>query len=408
MGAKLAVDGGQPVRTLPFPSWPIWDEREEKHLLEVLHSGQWGMFGGSKIAEFERRFGAFQGANHVLCVTSGTAALEIALRALGIGPGHEVITSPYSFVATPSAAFLTGATPVFVDVDPETYLLDPSKIEEAITERTRAIIPVHIAGCPADLDGVIAVAQKHGLFVLEDACQAWGAAWKGTPVGAIGDLGCISFQASKNINAGEGGALITNNPELAERCWSLHNVGRIRSGEWYQHEVLGWNYRMTEWQGAILLAQLERLPEHMQIRSDNAAYLSARLDGVEGITPAKVDSRITQHAWHLFMATYDPEVFGGRTCREFVSMLQAEGIPCSTGYVPLNRMPAILRALAEQQGLVDPWDMTTTGLPELPPCPVAEDLCQRTVWLKQNLLLGDHEDMDDVVAAIAKIQEAVA
>jgi dTDP-4-amino-4,6-dideoxygalactose transaminase len=407
MVTKLAIDGGQPVRTVPFPSWPVWDEREERLLLEVLHSGQWGILSGGKVATFERAFAAFQGAQYALCVTSGTSALEIAMRVLGIGTGDEVITTPYSFVATPSAAFLAGARPVFVDIDPETYLIDPGQIESAITERTRAIVPVHIAGCPCDMDAIMDIARRRGLYVVEDACQAWGASWRGTPVGAIGDLGCFSFQASKNINAGEGGAIISNNTELAERSWSLHNVGRVREGAWYQHEFLGWNYRMTEWQGAILLAQLERLPGHISRRAENAAYLSARLSEVEGITPAKVDKRVTRHAWHLYMATYDPAAFGGRPCREFIAMLNAEGIPCSAGYVPLNRTPAILRALAEQEGTMRPWEDSSLPLPELPPCSVAEDLCGRTIWLQQRIFLGDHEDMEDIAAAIAKVQRAV-
>jgi len=408
MRVKLAIDGGQPMRTLPFPSWPVWDKREEELLLEVLHSGRWGISNGDKVTTFEKKFAEFQGAEHAVCVTSGTAALEVALRALGIGAHDQVITTPYTFVATLSAAFLAGAKPVFADIDPETYLLDPVRVEEAITERTKAIMPVHITGCPVDMDGIVDVARRHDLAVIEDACQAWGAEWKGTPVGAIGDLGCFSFQASKNINAGEGGAIVTNNRELAERCWSLHNVGRIRSGDWYQHDFLGWNYRMTEWQGAILLAQLERLPEHIARRSDNAGYLSARLGEVEGITPAKVDPRVTQHAWHLYVTTYDPASFGGETCTDFVAMLRAEGIPCSTGYVPLNRTSIIRRALAEQAGQIRPWDTTTSNLPVLPACPLAEDLCQRTIWLKQSMFLGDHEDMDDIVAAMVKIQGAVA
>jgi dTDP-4-amino-4,6-dideoxygalactose transaminase len=257
------------------------------------------------------------------------------------------------------------------------------------------------------MDGILDVARRHDLYVLEDACQAWGAAWRERPVGAIGDLGTFSFQASKNINAGEGGAIVTNNPELAERCWSLHNVGRIRDGAWYQHEFLGWNYRMTEWQGAILLAQLARLPEHVGRRADNAAYLSQRLADVDGVRPARVDARVSKHAWHLFIATYEPNAFGGEPCREFLAMLRAEGIPCSAGYVPLNHSPAIRRALAEQAGAIGPWDGETANLPELAACPVAEDLCQRTIWLPQNVLLGDHEDMDDIAAAMRKIQRAL-
>jgi len=405
MSDKLAIEGGPPLRTLPFPEWPIWDEREEKYLLEVLHSGKWGLYG-SKVPEFQRRFAEFQGAQYALCVTNGTSALEISLRALGIGPGDEVITTPYTFVATPSAAFLVGARPIFVDINPETYMLDPAAVEAAITPRTKAIMPVHIAGCPTDMDGIMEVARRHNLAVVEDACQAWGAQWKGVPVGTIGDLGTFSFQSSKNINAGEGGAIVTNNAELYERCWSLHNCGRTLTGEWYQHEVLGWNHRMTEWQAAILLAQLERLPEHMQRRSDNAAYLTARLNEIGGLKPAKVDPRVTRHAWHLYMSTYDPAAFGGHSCREFIQALNAEGIPCSSGYTPLNHAASIRRALAEQEGRISPWAIANAELPTLPSCPVTEDLCTRTVWFKQSMLLGDHEDMDDIAQAVLKIKRA--
>lgn len=408
MSEKLAVDGGQPLRTRPFPSWPVWDEREEKLLLQVLHSGRWGSLNGERVHEFEARFAQFQGARHALCVTNGTSALEIALRALGVGPGDEVITTPYTFVATPSAAFLVGARPVFVDINPETYMLDPGAVEAAITEKTRVIIPVHIAGCPTDMDGMLDVARRHNLYVLEDACQSWGAQWRGTPVGAIGDLGTFSFQASKNINAGEGGAIVTNNPELDERCWSLHNCGRTRTGEWYQHEVLGWNHRMTEWQGAILLAQLERLPQQLEIRTGNAAYLGQRLTEVAGLTPTRVDPRVTRHAWHLYMMTYDPDAFGGQSCRAFIRALNAEGIPCSPGYGPLNLAPSIRRALAEQEAQVGPWQIADADLPVLPACPVAKSVCKRTVWFKQNMLLGDRTDIDDIVAAVIKVQKAFA
>ena len=204
MTSRLAIDGGDPVRTAPFPSWPVFDEREERHLLEVLHSGKWGEITGDKVTTFAARFAEYQGAKYGICVPNGTMAIQLGLKALGVGPGDEVITTPYTFVATASAALLLGAKPVFVDVRPDTCNLDPERLEAAITPKTKVIIPVHIGGQPADLDEVMRVAKKHGLRVLEDACQAWGAEWSGTRVGAIGDLGCFSFQAGKNINAGEG------------------------------------------------------------------------------------------------------------------------------------------------------------------------------------------------------------
>src|SRR5579883_1099393 len=206
---KLAIEGGAAVRTAPWPAWPVWDAREEGALLEVLRSGHWGMIDGEKVQQLERAWAELHRAKHCVAVVNGTAALEIALRALEVGPGDEVILPPYTFIATASAALLVGAVPIFADVDPETYELDPSAVEAAITPRTRAIVPVHVGGCPPDLDGILAIAEKHGARVLEDAAQAHGAAWKGRPVGTLGDLGTFSFQASKNVNAGEGGAIVT-------------------------------------------------------------------------------------------------------------------------------------------------------------------------------------------------------
>jgi dTDP-4-amino-4,6-dideoxygalactose transaminase len=307
-----------------------------------------------------------------------------------------VITTPYTFIATASAVLAVGAKPVFVDVEPDSLTIDPGEIESAVTERTKALVPVHIAGRPADMDGVLEVARRHGLRVLEDAAQAWGASWRGEPVGALGDLGTFSFQASKNITAGEGGIVVTNDPVLAELTWSIHNVGRIREGAWYQHERLGSNLRMTEWQGAILLAQLERLPELTRLRDRNARYLAEGLSQVEGLAPLPDDPRVTSHARHLFITRYDPGAFGGRSRDDFVTAWRAEGITaCSSGYVPLNRSPAIEHALSER-----------FGVHSLPAYTVAEQAAASAVWLFQYALLGDESDMDSIIEAAAKIQRA--
>lgn len=393
MQQKLAVDGGQPVRTTPFPAWPVFDEREVEAVIEVTRSGQWGMLAGGKVKEFEQAFAAFQQAKHGICVVNGTAALEIAMRALGVGRGDEVITTSYTFIATPNAALSLGAVPVFVDIEPDTYLIDARQIEAAITERTKAILPVHMAGCPANMDEIMAIAQRYNLAVVEDACQAWGAEWAGQRVGAIGSCGAFSFQASKNITAGEGGILVTNDDALEEVIWSLHNVGRRRGGQWYEHVRVGWNYRLTEWQGAILLVQLSRLPEHMAVRTANANYLVEQLAQLEGLSPLRVDARVTQHAWHVFILRYQPEAFGGLLRDVFIGALNAEGIPCGRGYTPLTHSPAILKGLS---GL---------GAPPPNPCPIAERACnEEAVYLSQNLLLGTRQDMDTIVEAIAKIQ----
>jgi dTDP-4-amino-4,6-dideoxygalactose transaminase len=397
--SRLAIDGGEPVRTAPFPAWPVWGKREEELLLEVLHSGKWGEIAGDKVTTFAKQFAEYQGAEFGICVPNGTMAIQLGLKALGVGPGDEVITTPYTFIATASAALLLGAKPVFVDIHPETCNLDPAKIEAAITPRTKAIVPVHIGGQPADLDGVLAVAKKHGLKVFEDSCQAWGAEWSGRRVGAIGNIGAFSFQAGKNINAGEGGIVVTNDPELAELCWSLHNVGRVRGGAWYQHEILGWNFRMTEWQGAVLTAQLERLPEQQEIRENGARYLDAALAEIPGVKPVKVDPRVTKHGRHLYPVRYDAAAFGGKTRDEFLTAFQAEGMSiASAGYVPLTKSPAMRTTLSEMFG--------EETLGELENCPVADETAGSIFWLTQNALLGSEADLESIATSIEKIQGA--
>jgi dTDP-4-amino-4,6-dideoxygalactose transaminase len=392
---KLAIDGGRPVRTVPFPAWPVSDEREERLLLDVLHSGKWSALNGDKVKTFQERFAAYQGARFATCVPNGTLALQMALMALDIQPGDEVIAPAYTFIASVSTALLMGARPVFVDIDPNTYTIDPAKIPAALTPKTRAILPVHLAGQPADMDAILQIARQHHLAVIEDACQAWGAEWRGQRVGALGDLGAFSFQNGKNITSGEGGAVVTNDPALNERCWSLHNVGRTLTGAWYHHEILGLNLRMTEWQGAILLAQLERLEEQYPRRERNARYLSEALSRLGGLEPLPDDPRVTRHARHLVILRYDPGAFGGRPINEFLAALVAEGItPVSRGYVPLHHSPAIRRAMQSGFG-VDPAQLSL---------PCTERAANQTVWIAQNALLGELKDMDDIVTAVEKIK----
>ena len=379
----------------------------ERAMREVVESQVF--INGPQVAACEQAVARYCGAARAVGVSSGTDALLISMMAEGIGPGDEVITTPYTFIATASAALQQGAVPVFVDIDLNSYNLDPTQIEAAITPATKAIVPVHLAGRPADMDAIMEVARRHDLRVLEDACQAWGAAWRGRRVGAIGDLGCFSFQSSKNVSAGEGGIVITNDEALAELCWSLHNVGRVRDGAWYQHEIIGGNLRMTEWQAAVLLAQLERLTEHAARREANARYLAEALSEVPGVTPLPWDDRITGHAHHLFICRYDPAAFGGRSRADFVAALVAEGITtASVGYAtPLHRNNAIRRSVAANLARVGRKPpLAADGLPALPACPRAEWATQHTFWLAQNTLLGTQADMDSIVAAICKIRRA--
>ncbi|HLK55435.1 MAG TPA: DegT/DnrJ/EryC1/StrS family aminotransferase [Chthonomonadaceae bacterium] len=403
---RPAIEGGIPVRDVarkPWPAWPIYDKAEERALLDVLHSNKWWYMEGAEGIAFEREFAAFHEAEHGVACTNGTAALEIALRAMGIGCGDEVIVPPYTFVATASAVLAVGATPIFVDIAGDTLNIDPARIEEAITPRTRALIPVHIAGRPADMDAVLAIAGKHGLKVIEDAAQAHAAEWKGRRVGAIGDIGTFSFQASKNLNAGEGGILISNDEELADAAWSVTHVGRVRSGRWYEHRVLGSNFRLTEFQSALLRVQLRRLPEQTARRAENAVGLRALLQEIPGIALPREDARITCHANHLFPFRYHKEAFGNRSLQELLAALLAEGVPCSSGYVPLYKEGMFARAAAGEGA----WCRAGRRIPypelSLPEC---EAVCADCVWLPQNILLGSASDREDIATAISKLQQA--
>jgi len=405
---RLAVEGGTPVHAGGWPTWPVWDEREEQALLTVLRSGRWGMTVGTEVGAFETSWAHFQEAKHCVAVVNGTSALEVALRAMGIVPGDEVIVPAFTFIATASAVLLAGAMPIFVDIHPATFHLDPAAVEAAITPRTRAIVPVHMGGCPADMDALLAVARGHGLQVLEDAAQAHGASWHGHRVGALGDAGTFSFQGSKNLNSGEGGAIVTNDDALYARIWSLHNVGRTLNDEWrtrgwYQHEMLGFNYRLTEFQAALLRVQMTRLDEQMARRDHAAALLDRELSGIGGIRPMTRDPRVTANAYHLYMFRYDAAMFGGRTREEFLSALRAEGIPASPGYtVPLYRSPAIIDAVAAQRSRSGRTDQPLPA--ELP---VTERTCtSEGVWFGQSMLLASDNDLSDIPTAIQKIHRS--
>jgi dTDP-4-amino-4,6-dideoxygalactose transaminase len=372
-------------------------------VLDVLRSGQW--FLADRIAEVERAFPDFHQARHGCAVSSGTAALQVALEAAGVGVGDEVIIPSYTFVATAAAVALVGAIPVFVDVDADTYCIDVAAVEAAVTEQTRVVIAVHLAGQPADLDALTTLCKAHGLRLIEDAAQAHCAEWKGRRVGAIGDLGTFSFQASKNLNAGEGGFVLSDDDALADAAWSIHNCGRSRSGEWYEHPLIGGNYRMTEFQAALLLSQMRNLEPQAETRSKNAASLTQHLADIEGITPLHVDKRVTRHAYHLYVLRYDGAAFAGASRERFLEALAAEGIPGAAGYRPLYQEPAF-QARFRDYPLHSP---AFGGRPDYDQvhCPVTERICaDEAVWLTQNLLLGSEEDIAQIAQAIRKIQQS--
>lgn len=402
MSEKLAIHGGNTAKTKPFPAWPQYDENEEKALQDVLHSGVWWRTPGTKTLEFEQKFAEYQQAKYGIACTNGTAALEVAMAALGIGLGDEVIVPDFTFVASASAVLFTGAMPVMVEIDPDTYCIDAEKVEAAITPRTRAIVAVHVAGHPADLDRLQEIARIHNLFLIEDSAHAHGSEWKGHKVGSIGTVGTFSFQASKLMTAGEGGMILTNNEDLAVRIRSVHDCGRM-PGQWfYSHFMYGSNYRLSEWQGAVLTQQLNRLDAQGAKRTRSAAFLNQELAKIEGIRPQKVDPRCTRHGNYCYIFHYDPKAFGGLPTVEFIRALNAEGIPTQASYPPVRRLDVFQNG--EFRKRLSP-DHAREEFPFLKAdFAISDDAAENTVWLVHRTLLGDDQDAVEIVNAVNKIQ----
>lgn len=405
---KPAILGGRPVRTIPFPSWPVIDGNDERAWMDVLHTCKWNRLDGDAARRFEEAWASTLGAKHCLATANGTSALITSLNALGIGPGDEVVVPPYTFVATVNAVLLQHAVPIFVDTDIETFQIDARKIEAAITERTRCLLPVHLGGSPADLDAILEIGRKHKLPVLEDACQAHLAEWRGRKVSTLGALGCFSFQASKNLNSGEGGAILTNDTDLYRTCQSFHNNGRGQTGSGFGYVRNGANLRITEFQAALLTEQLKRVERQSHTREQNAAYLTKQLAEIPGILPARMYGGATRNAYHLYMFRYDPAHFANLPRSRFLAALNAEGIPSSGGYTPLNKEPFLKHTFDSRafRAIYPPKQLAEWA--ERNHCPVNDKLCEEAVWFTQTMLLGPPEDMDQIAAAISKIQRQAA
>jgi dTDP-4-amino-4,6-dideoxygalactose transaminase len=406
--ALPALLGGTPVRRGPFPPWPVVSSREEDALVALVQRGRW--FRGEQVAAFESAYASLTGATGCLATANGTSALITSLAALGVGPGDEVIVPPYTFIATVNAVLLMHALPVFVDTDIETFQIDARKIEAAITPRTRAVIPVHLGGSAADLDTILPIASRRGIPVVEDACQAHLAEWRGRKVGSYGSTGCFSFQASKNLNSGEGGAIITSDQALLETCYRFHNNSRGRGGNGtdFSYTRTGANLRLTEFQAALLLAQMSRLEAQSKAREENAAYLTKRLAEIPGITPARMYDGCTRNAWHLYMFRYDSSQFSGLSRAAFLKALAAEGIPASGGYSPLNTQPFLEEAFATRGFKAIYPAETLHGWRDRNRCPQNDRLCSEAVWLTQTMLRGPRRDMDDVADAVLKVRAHAA
>ena len=401
-----ALLGGTPVRRTPFPSWPIADRREEDALIRVIRSGRWNR--GENVAAFESAYASVTGAKHCLATANGTSALIASLSALGIGPGDEVIVPPYTFVATINAVLLLRALPVFVDTDIDTFQIDARKVERAITGNTKMILPVHLGGSSVDLDTILEIGRRRRISVVEDACQAHLAEWRRRKVGTYGRTGCFSFQASKNLNSGEGGAILTDDDDLIEKCYRAHNNsrGRQNTGDDFSYRNIGANLRLTEFQAALLTAQMTRLEEQARTRDANGALLTKLLSQIPGITPARMYEGCTRNAYHLYMFRYDASRFAGLPRAAFLKALAAEGIPAQGGYTPLNKQPFLEDAFSVpgfrtiySKARLDQWRAQNE-------CPQNDRLCTEAVWLVQTMLLGPRQDMEDIAEAVRKVQAA--
>lgn len=404
---KLAINGGIKVHDGKWPEWPVWDQSAEKNITDMLRSGRWYRGNGEYVVDFEQRYAELMGVKRCLATSSGTSALMVSLQSLGIDAGDEVLVSPYTFIATCNVIFMNKALPVFVDSDPETFLMDPSKIESRITDRTSAIIPVHIYGLPVDMDSVNVVARKHNLKVVEDACQAWLAEYKGKKVGTLGDAGCFSFQNSKNLPAGEGGAIISDNEELMDRCNSVHNCGRPYGSvkRTSAYPINGGNYRMQQIQALILMSQMNRIQRDADMRLANAKFLDARLSEIPGIIPYKLAPGAERSAYHLYPFRYQKESFNNISKEKFIRALNAEGIPCNSGYGPLNKEGLIEEAFSSKgfkrlfsEARLKQWREENI-------LPGNDKLCSEAVTFYQSILLGSINDMQDIVNAITKIYQ---
>ena len=417
--AELAARGGTPVRTEPFPEWPLAGPEEREWVEKVLSGSRW--FGGLQGDDpgtmgrlFGERFAELHGARFGMPVSNGSTAIEVALKALDIKPGDEVIVPAYTFISTATSVFMVGAVPVFADMDPQTYCLDPMDLERCITPHTKTVLPVHLGGQMADMPAICDVAEKKGLSILEDAAQAIDSVLEGKKSGTWGDLGTFSFQSNKTMTAGEGGLILTNDPDIAEKVVALRAFGRfqdkpgVRSSDLTCTQVSS-NYRLSELQAAVLMAQLERFPDHDALRQANAERLNQGVEQIPGLKHIGLNRPNSKHGYYYYFLRYDTEQYGNIDPDQFCEALQAEGIP----FVPGDRKPLYRHPVFEVESLSDhlcplaleryqkALDLLGSG------CPVTEESCGCTILLRHQVLLGQEKDMDDILEALWKVHKNI-
>lgn len=405
---KLAALGGQPVRPAfkKWPKWPYVDDRMVEEVVKTTKSGIWSRIQSpvnGAVASFEKQFAGMTGSKYCIGTGSGTQALAICVEALGIGPGDEVITSPYTDFGTISAILTSRALPVLADLDADSYQLDPADVRRKITPATKAIMPVHIMGLPADMDAMMEMAKEFNLKVIEDACQGALARYRGKALGTIGDLGCFSFQASKSIACGEGGAIVGNDESLMDQCYTVHNHGTNRKG---RHVAIGPKNRMNEFEAAILNGQLPTATERFRLRNRNAAYLTSKLKGFPGLVPQRQYAGTESGGYYNYAMSYKKEHFHNATRQQFLKALAAEGIALSP-YIPngLHREPWIdhILELDEYKKMFPAARLREyrEAARHLPGC---DQVCSEMVVLPGSAaLIAGTADMDDVIRAIMKV-----
>lgn len=410
--SELAMFGGPKTRVQPYPAWPAWDQRDIDAVTEVIKSGRWGgyPYPGPKTAELAKKFAELQGGGYAVPMTNGTVTMEVALRAAGIGWGDEVIVPAYTFQATASAPMAAGAIPVIVDVDPKNYCLDPRAAEKAITPKTKAILPVHLGSNMADMDAIMALAEKHSLVVVEDCAHAHGAKWRGRGAGTIGHFGSFSLQSSKTLTSGEGGILLCQTPELAAKAASIIDCGRphaLGGGEedYTQEYQVGGNFRLGEIAAALALVGIERFPEQARQREEMAAYMDEALSEIPGARVLQRDERHTTRSFYRYIFAIHPEEFGVER-DALCAALDAEGVECWEGYEAMHNYKLFQpqkSKLAVPNAFPQYFDFKNMNLPE------ARRACEHeAVWLDEAIFRAGRQGVDDAVAAIKKIQQHAA
>ena len=399
----LALKGGTPVRTKPFPDWPQTDSLDEANILKALRNHRWCTYDGEFTPRFEKAWAAQIGAQGCVMTPCGTHALHMGLDLVGVGPGDEVVVAPFTYIATIDVILMCYALPVFADTDLRTFQIDPDDVERRITEHTRAILPVHISGAPANMDKILAIAKKHNLPVVEDACQAHTAEWRGKRVGTLGNVGCFSFQETKVLPAGEGGAFVSNDQDLIAKAYMFRDFGWDSKRRSYA--IRATKFRQSEFAAAVLLAQLTRLESVCALREKHASCLMEEMRKIPGIFPQENYAESTRQTYLVIVFRYDQTQFHGLPRSKLIEALKAEGIPAGASYPPLNRGPFIEKTLNSRAYRTVFSKERLDRYREQNHCPNNDKLCGTCLSMQHEVLIGSQSDVDDVLEACAKVQK---